>query len=100
LSICFASCKEIFEFIFVGDQGSVTISAVEDLQRVVLEKADGTEEIDETIDGDGVSEEVKAFLEAASGGKHDEKAGPREALADVAVVESLCAGGGPVQAVL
>jgi predicted dehydrogenase len=103
LSICFASCKGIFEFVFVGDHGSVTISAVEDVkgrQRIVLEKADGTKEIEEMIDGDGVSEEVKAFLEAASGGKHDEKAGAREALADVAVVESLCAGGGPVQALL
>ncbi|KAJ5601148.1 NAD-binding Rossmann fold oxidoreductase [Penicillium lagena] len=103
LSICFASCKGTFEFIFVGDQGSVTVSGVEkkeDCQRIVLEKADGTKEIDEAIVGQGISEEVKAFLDAAAGGKHDAKAGAREALADIAVVESLCSGGGQVQTLL
>ncbi|CAL5869785.1 uncharacterized protein PFLUO_LOCUS4015 [Penicillium psychrofluorescens] len=103
LSICFASCKGTFEFIFVGEQGSITVSGVEDAedcQRIVLEKADGTKEIDEVIVGKGVLEEVKAFIAAAAGGKHDAKAGAREALADIAVVESICSGGGQVQALL
>lgn len=102
LSLSFASTKEIFEFIFVGEQGTLTISPVdnkEDTWRIVLENkdADGNVMIDEEIVGDGIYQEVKAFLGSCAGATHDQKAGAREAMADVAVVESICAGGGCIE---
>ena len=36
-------------------------------------------------------------LGSCAGAVHDQKAGTREAMADVAVVESICAGGGYVE---
>ncbi|KAJ5664921.1 NAD-binding Rossmann fold oxidoreductase [Penicillium maclennaniae] len=102
LSFCFASTKGIFEFIFVGDQGALTISAVdgkEDTWRIVLEKEQKGDNvvIDEEILGGGVYQEIKAFLGSCAGAAHDKKAGAREAMADVAVVESICAGGGCIE---
>ncbi|KAJ6107224.1 NAD-binding Rossmann fold oxidoreductase [Penicillium sp. IBT 18751x] len=102
LSFCFASTKGIFEFIFVGDQGALTISAVdgrEDTWRIVLEKEQGGDKVvlDEEILGEGVYQEIKAFLGSCAGAAHDKKAGAREAMADVAVVESICAGGGCIE---
>jgi predicted dehydrogenase len=100
LSFCFASTKGIFEFVFVGEQGSLTIRGLddkEDTRQVVLESTDGKIIVDEEIVGEGIYEEVKAFLGSCAGEVHDQKAGAREALTDVAVIESICAGGGVVQ---
>ncbi|KAJ5149044.1 NAD-binding Rossmann fold oxidoreductase [Penicillium atrosanguineum] len=100
LSFCFASAKGKFEFIFVGEQGALTISGVDgkdDTQRIVLESLEGKVTVDEEIVGEGIYEEVKAFLGSCAGGTHDEKAGAREAMADIAVVESICSGGGSVE---
>ena len=100
LSFCFASTKSTFEFIFVGEQGALTIKGVDgkdDTQRIVLENLEGKVMADEEILGEGIYEEVKAFLGSCAGAAHDEKAGAREAMADIAVVESICAGGGPVE---
>lgn len=96
LSICFASAKKVVEFVFVGDDKVVTVSGVDGGSRITLEDGDGKVLNEEVIDGQGVSEEIKAFLHAAATGKPDRKAGPREALADLGVIESICSGGGPV----
>ncbi|KAI9043163.1 Gfo/Idh/MocA family protein [Aspergillus affinis] len=96
LSICFASAKNKFKFIFVGDDKVVTVSGADGGWRIVLEDEEGKVLSEEIIDGQGVSEEIKAFLHASSLGKADSKAGPREALADLAVIESICSGGGDV----
>ncbi|PLB44981.1 NAD-binding Rossmann fold oxidoreductase [Aspergillus steynii IBT 23096] len=96
LSISFASAKKIFEFIFVGDDKVVTVSGADGGSRIKLEDGDGKVLSAEVIDGQGVSEEIKAFLQAAAIGKADSRAGPREALADLAVIESICSGGGDV----
>ncbi|RJE26161.1 hypothetical protein PHISCL_01511 [Aspergillus sclerotialis] len=101
LSFSFASVKGNFEFIFVGAEGSVTVSGAGDAgQRVTLEDKEGKVQEEQVIDGQGVQEEVKAFLQAAGSGKAEPRAGAREALADVAVVESVCSGGGKVESFL
>lgn len=100
LSFSFASPKGKFEFVFVGEKGSVTVSGAENGQEVVMEDAEGKEQSRQVIQGEGVPEEVKAFLQAAVSGKADEKAGAREAMADLAVVESICSGGGIVQSLV
>lgn len=102
LSVSFASSKPASEFVFSGELGTVSVLGTEGEHRldsgyrVVFQKADGTVESDEVIDGRGVDEEVRAFLKAVGDGKADEKAAPRQALADVAVIESICSGGGQI----
>lgn len=97
LSICFASGKGLFEFYFIGNKGSITIKGVEGGTQLLIEDVDGKVQSDEIIDGKGVSEEIKAFLHAVETGKAEEKAGVREALADIAVIESICSRGGKVK---
>ncbi|OZJ02365.1 hypothetical protein BZG36_04480, partial [Bifiguratus adelaidae] len=89
LSLSFASVKGNFEFIFVGTSGSLTISGADGGNRLVVEDAEGKVKSDEIIAGKGVFEEVRAFIEAVKTGKADEKAGPRQALADLAVIETV-----------
>lgn len=103
LSVSYASSKAASEFVFAGELGSVTVSGAEGEHRldvgnrVVLQRADGVVEVEEVVDGQGVVEEVRAFLEAVEDGRADSRAAPREALADVAVIERICSGGGRVE---
>jgi len=51
---------------------------------------------EETVASKGVQLEIEAFLAAIKTGKAQERAGPEEALNDLAIIESLCTGGGKV----
>ncbi|RJE25003.1 hypothetical protein PHISCL_02654 [Aspergillus sclerotialis] len=96
LSISFASSKNASEYLFVGESGTVSVNWSWGKNKVVLEDKQGRTVVEE-IDGLGVEEEVKAFLMAVRDGKADPRGEIREALADVAVIESICSGGGVVQ---
>ncbi|KAF9885566.1 hypothetical protein FE257_012772 [Aspergillus nanangensis] len=99
VSISFASVKRAFEFVFVGEDGCVIVegAGVEGSSRVVCEGKEGEVVLEEVIEGNGVSEEVRAFLESVEKGKLDERLAAGEAFADLAVVQSLCEGGGVVE---
>ncbi|KAL4891452.1 hypothetical protein BDV59DRAFT_203620 [Aspergillus ambiguus] len=98
VSISFSSRKQVFEFSFVGENGSVLIlgSKNDGESIVVLEDVGGTVLSQVAIQGKGVSEEVGAFLEGVRNGQMDERLDPRQAYADLAVIQSLCEGGGLV----
>lgn len=99
LSVSFASAKKAFEFVFVGTRGALTVMNASPGSRdtkLVLEKEDG-EPREEVLAGKGVYEEIKAFLKASELGQRDPRGNPLEALADVAVVENLCLGGGQIE---
>lgn len=97
LSISFACSKNASEYLFVGEDGTVSLNwCGKGKNKVVVEDKEGRAVVEE-IDGLGVEEEVKAFLMAVRDGKADPRGGIREALADVAVIESICSGGGAVQ---
>lgn len=99
LSFSCASNKSCFEYIFIGTKGSLTITSPPSMNRrslLTVENAETKEQREEEQDGNGVVEEIKAFLRAAETGTPDKYGSPREALADVAVIESICSGGGMV----
>ncbi len=52
---------------------------------------------EEVAKSNGVDNEIDAFLRAIDAGKNEPRAGAIEALNDVAVIESLCSGGGKVK---
>lgn len=98
LSISFASSKSSQDFIYSGIKGSLSIVlegfgtyhlTVEDTEGNVVQK--------ESIDGEAVFEENKAFLKAIKDGKNEKEASAEEAVADLAVIESLVSGGGKVK---
>ncbi|OJD25888.1 hypothetical protein ACJ73_02739 [Blastomyces percursus] len=64
---------------------------------VRVEGGDGNAVSEEIFWVDGNVNEIGAFVQAIAAGKGDRAGSPREALADVAVIESVCAGGGLVQ---
>jgi len=64
--------------------------------RLELEDGEG-ESREEVVKSRGVPNEIEAFLEAVKTGKAEAKAGPEEALNDVALIESLCKEGGKVE---
>ena len=100
LSFSAASTKGNFEYIFVGEKGSLTITSPPEMNRkslLIVENAESKETREEVQEGNGVIEEIKAFLRAAETGTPDKYGSPREALADVAVIESICSGGGMVR---
>lgn len=94
LSLSCASTKSLFEFLFIGSKGSLTINSVDDKAKLIVEDAETKKQREEVVEGHAMYEELKAFLQAAETGIPDIYGSPREALADVAVIESICAGGG------
>lgn len=99
VSISFASRRAAFEFVFVGEEGAVVVKASKTAGEsvVVLEGRDGEVLLEESIEGRGVSEEVRVFLEGVETGRMDERLDPRQAYADLAVIESVCQGGGNIR---
>ncbi|KAL1956917.1 hypothetical protein VTO42DRAFT_6664 [Malbranchea cinnamomea] len=100
LSFSCASNKPCFEYIFIGSKGSLTITSAlsPDKQSLLtVESVEAKTKRREIREGNGVFEEIKAFLSAAESGTPEKYGNPREALADVAVIESICSGGGIVR---
>ncbi|KAA8917409.1 hypothetical protein TRICI_000432 [Trichomonascus ciferrii] len=97
-SITFAAAKPWQEFVYSGSKGALTVVlegfgtyhlTLEDGQGNVIDRA--------TIEGKALYEENKAFLDAIQKGKNEKAASVEEAIADLAVIESFCSGGGRVK---
>jgi predicted dehydrogenase len=99
ISLSCASVKSVFEFIFIGTKGTLTITRADtpDTSKIRVENAESKTEREETVEGKGIYEEIKAFVRAAETNTPDKSLSPREALRDVAVIESLCTGGGVIR---
>jgi predicted dehydrogenase len=99
LSMTFASAKNEYRYDFIGTKGSVTLTGEDGGTRIVVENAKGQVVSDENVKGNATIEELSAFFAAigSGNGKVDDRGSPRQALADVAVVESLLTGGGLVR---
>lgn len=95
ISMSFSSAKRATEFTIVGTKGSLFLTDGPDGFTLNLERSSG-EKSSETIKSKGVELEIKAFLDAVKMGKAQSRAGPEEALNDLAIIESLCSGGGKV----
>lgn len=95
-SVCFASSKTAHCYEFIGTKGSLTVTMRRGNPQLVVQGADGTTLVDETVAGNATVEELKAFFTAvqAGQGRVEERGSPHEALRDVAVIESLLSGGG------
>jgi len=95
ISMSFASTARATEFTIVGTKGSFFLTDGPDGFVLKLTLLSGTTR-EETIRSKGVELEINAFLEAVRTGKAQSRSGPEEALNDVAIIESLCSGGGKV----
>jgi predicted dehydrogenase len=95
ISMSFASTARATEFTIVGTKGSFFLTDGPDGFVLKLSLLSGTTR-EETIRSKGVELEINAFLEAVRTGKAQSRSGPEEALNDVAIMESLCSGGGKV----
>lgn len=95
ISMSFASTARATEFTIVGTKGSFFLTDGPDGFVLKLSLLSGTTR-EETIRSKGVELEINAFLEAVRTGKAQSRSGPEEALNDVAIIESLCSGGGKV----
>ncbi|KAL7911519.1 NAD(P)-binding protein [Trichoderma velutinum] len=95
ISMSFASTRRASELTIIGSKGSFFLTDGPDGFVLSLDLATG-ESRSETIRSKGVELEIKAFLEAVKIGKSEKKAGPEEALNDLAIIESMCSGGGKV----
>lgn len=100
-SMSFASTKSATEYTFVGSRGTLSMSGSPSETNVKLEDKSGNLKRDETVKNHSVEREIKAFLAAVEGGggSVESRIGPEEALNDLAVIESLCSGGGKVSLV-
>ena len=95
LSMSFASAELAHDISFLGSHGSLKMMPAE--SRVTLMNREQKIVKEEIVGSNGIDSEVKAFLIAIETGKGEPRAGPIEALNDVAVIESLCSGGGKVK---
>ncbi|KFY00135.1 hypothetical protein O988_03504 [Pseudogymnoascus sp. VKM F-3808] len=95
ISMSFASTKRATELTIIGSQGSFFLTDGPDGFILKLSQLSGSVR-EETIKSKGVELEIKAFLEAVRVGKAQTRSGPEEALNDLAIIESLCSGGGKV----
>lgn len=97
LSISYAAATYIMEFVFIGTSGVLTVRCAGLDTTLRMEGADLKPISEEVFKADGIQNEISAFVHAVVVGKGDNAGSPREALADVAVIESICSGGGLVQ---
>ncbi|KAK2746798.1 hypothetical protein FQN57_002840 [Myotisia sp. PD_48] len=101
VNFTFTSTKRVVEFVFLGSKGALTVTAASTLSeqmKLIIEMAPGAgDSREEVVEGKSMYEEIKAFINAAASGVPDQAGSPREALIDVAVIESLCSGGGLVR---
>jgi predicted dehydrogenase len=97
LSMSFASVKGDYSFVFIGSKGSITITSKEGGVNILLEDGENKFVSEDNVKGDGTLQEFQAFFKAVYSGSSTKQASPWEALTDVAVVESLCEGGGMVE---
>jgi predicted dehydrogenase len=95
VSISFSSALGGNEYSFIGEKGSLVITGSKDGNVLKLD-VDGDKK-EETVKSYGILNEIKAFLEAARSGKGQDRAGPEEALNDLAFIESVCQGFGKVK---
>ncbi|KAJ5604694.1 hypothetical protein N7510_009848 [Penicillium lagena] len=91
ISMSFSSAKRATEFTIIGTLGTFFLTDGPDGFTLSLERISG-EKSSETIKSKGVELEIKAFLDAVKMGKAQSRAGPEEALNDLAIIESLCSG--------
>jgi predicted dehydrogenase len=98
-SMSFSSTKSATEYIFVGTEGSLSITGSPLETMLKLEDVAGNTIRDETVKNQAVEQEIKGFLDAVEAGYSESRAGPEEALNDLAVIESLCSGGSKVSVV-
>lgn len=97
ISMSWASVKGEYSYNFIGTKGSLTITGADGGTKLVVEDGQGRVVSEEVIAGEGTAQEFLGFFAAIERGQGDERGSPRQALADVAVIESLLNGGGKVQ---
>ncbi|OJD11515.1 hypothetical protein AJ78_07729 [Emergomyces pasteurianus Ep9510] len=97
LGMTYAAAAFIVDIVFIGSSGALTVKRSLPGTTLTVEGADLKQVSEEVFKSDGNKNQINAFVQAIAAGKCDKAASPREALADVAVVESLCSGGGVVQ---
>jgi len=95
LTMSFSSPTKATEYVVIGTKGSLTITESPEGSVLKLESVSGSGK-ESVVKNTGVDREIKAFLTAAEIGKNEYRAGPEEALNDLAVIESLCEAGGRV----
>ncbi|KAM0453570.1 hypothetical protein ACHAPV_008904 [Trichoderma viride] len=95
ISMSFASLRSAGELTIIGTKGSFHIVDGPSGFVLTLDLVSG-ESRSETVNSKGVELEIKAFLEAIKTGKAEKRSGPEEALNDLAIIESMCQGGGKV----
>lgn len=98
LSISFASVKDEYSYIFIGSEGSLTVTGEGGGTKLVVEDASGRVVSDEVVQSTGTYKELfAAFVNATETRNGDARGSPSQALADIAVVESICRGGGRIK---
>lgn len=98
LSISFASAKRDFSYIFIGTKGSLVLTRESDGTKLVVEDDSGNAVSEEIVSNSSTYKNLfAAFLNDIQTGKPDERGSAQQALADVAVVESICSGGESVK---
>ncbi|KAK4495143.1 hypothetical protein PRZ48_013470 [Zasmidium cellare] len=98
LSMSFASAKREHSYVFIGSKGSLNVTCGPQGTKLVVEDDEGKTIEEESIDRSNTYKNLfAAFFNGIETGKEDERGTPQQALADVAVVESVCGGGGQVK---
>ncbi|KKZ64180.1 hypothetical protein EMCG_01528 [[Emmonsia] crescens] len=97
LSISYAAAMYIMEFVFIRTSGVLTVKCAGLDSTLRMKGADLKPISKEVFKADGIKNKISAFVHAAVVGKGDKVGSPREALTDVAVIESICSGGGLVR---
>jgi predicted dehydrogenase len=98
ISMSFASVRGEYSYVFIGTEGSLMVTGEGGGTKLSVQDAKGKVVSDEVLKGtDTYKEMFSAFFDAAETGKADARGSPQQALADIAVVESICNGGGPVK---
>lgn len=95
ISMSFSSTQRATEFTVLGSGGSFFLTNGTDGYILKLNQLSGPSR-GYIVKGNGVELEINAFLEAVNTGKAQTRASPEEALNDLAIIESLCSGGGKV----
>ncbi|KAH8703621.1 NAD-binding Rossmann fold oxidoreductase [Talaromyces proteolyticus] len=101
LSMSFASVKNDYSYVFIGSTGSLTVTGEAGGTRLVVEDATGGVVSDQVIAGtDTYKELFSSFIRSTESGNEDPRGSPKQAIADVAVVENICTGGGTIESYL